>query len=144
MKYRFADESDLDLLSNWNFQLIQDEGHRNPMTVAELKERMRGWLRCGYKAILFEADDKPVAYALYLEKESEIHLRQLFVNRAQRQNGIGRHAVHVLRRRIWPRTKRLTVEVLIDNPAAVSFWRSVGYKDYCLTLEIMPDFSADR
>ena len=28
---------DLDLLADWNRQLIQDEGHRNRMTVAELK-----------------------------------------------------------------------------------------------------------
>ena len=28
------------------------------------------------------------------------------------------------------------VDVLVNNGAAVAFWRSVGYADYCLTLEI--------
>lgn len=109
------------------------------MTTTELKERMKGWLSGDYKAIIFEIAKKPVAYALYLEKESEIYLRQLFVDRSQRRNGIGREAVNILRNQIWPSTKRLTVDVLINNAAAISFWRSVGYTDYCLTLEIMPE-----
>lgn len=144
MKYRFGNETDIDLLSEWNRQLIQDEGHRNPMAVAKLKERMRGWLVGGYEAIIFDIAEKPVAYALYIEKESEIYLRQLFVNRGQRRNGLGRRAVDILRDQIWPRTDRLTVDVLTENIAAVSFWRSVGYKDYCLTLEIMPEISGEQ
>ena len=32
----------------------------------------------------------------------------------------------------------MTVEVLTGNAPAVAFWRSVGYKDYCLRLGIMP------
>ena len=40
--------------------------------------------------------------------------------------------------KLWPATKRLTVDVLCHNEAGIRFWRSLGYKDYCLTLEIMP------
>ena len=43
MDYRLANNDDLDLLAEWNHQLIQDEGHRNRMTAPELRERMRGW-----------------------------------------------------------------------------------------------------
>lgn len=50
---RFAADSDLDLLAEWNYQLIQDEGHRNPMTVPELRERMRDWLAGEYQAMIF-------------------------------------------------------------------------------------------
>lgn len=31
-----------------------------------------------------------------------------------------------------------TVDVLVQNFAASAFWRSVGYQDYSLTLEILP------
>jgi len=31
----FAAEHDLDLLAEWNHQLIRDEGHHNPMNVTE-------------------------------------------------------------------------------------------------------------
>jgi ribosomal protein S18 acetylase RimI-like enzyme len=46
--------------------------------------------------------------------------------------------MELLRSKIWPKHKRLTVEVLFQNEAAIAFWRSAGYKDYSLTLEILP------
>ena len=132
-------EDDLDLLADWNRQLIEDEGHRNnKMTAAELRERMRLWLAEEYAAVVFEVAGNPVAYALYREGESEIYLRHLFVERGHRRKGIGRAAIDLLRNRVWPGSKRLTVEVLTKNVAALGFWRSVGYADYCLTLEIVP------
>jgi GNAT superfamily N-acetyltransferase len=137
MEYRFATDSDLELLAEWNHQLIRDEGHRNRMAVPELRERMQGWLGGEYKAVIFGPLTDPVAYALYRESATEVHLRQLFVRRDRRNEGIGRAAMGVLRSRLWPQNKRLTVEVLTANVRAVEFWRAVGYQDYCLTLEIM-------
>ncbi|MDX9971401.1 MAG: GNAT family N-acetyltransferase [FCB group bacterium] len=137
ISHRFAAENDLDLLAEWNHQLIRDEGHRNTMAVAQLRDRMAGGLVSDYKAILFERDNAPVAYALYRERDDEIYLRQLFVAREYRGLGIGRQAVDTLRSDVWPKGRRLTVDVLVRNEPAVRFWRSVGYSDYCLTLEIM-------
>jgi hypothetical protein len=54
MKYRQATLNDSSLLAKLNHQLIRDEGHRNPMTVPELENRMRGWLSTDYEAIIFE------------------------------------------------------------------------------------------
>jgi len=143
MNYRRATEADVPLLAEWNHQLVRDEGHRNQMTVPELAERMNGWLAGEYVAILFEGDLKPVAYALYLDEPDEVYLRHLFVVRERRRGGIGRKAVELLQPEIWPKTKRLTVEVLIRNEPAVAFWRSVGYQDYCLTLELLPNERRD-
>ena len=100
---------------------------------------MKGWLASEYAAMLFENDGEVVAYALYREQPEEIYLRQLFVVRNQRRKGLGKEAVRILRSKVWPKNKRLTVEVLLQNKAAIAFWRAVGYKDYCLTLEILPD-----
>jgi predicted acetyltransferase len=108
------------------------------MTVPELEQRTRGWLQSEYAAVIFGENGNVVAYALYREQPEEIYLRQLFVVRSRRRQGIGRHAMKILREQIWPKQRRLTVEVLIKNAAAVAFWRAVGYKDYCLTLEILP------
>jgi predicted acetyltransferase len=138
MTFRRATLNDGALLAELNHQLIRDEGHRNPMTVPELEQRMKGWLASEYAAMLFENDDEVVAYALYCEQPEEIYLRQLFVVQNQRRKGIGRQAMEILRTKIWPKNKRLTVGVLIQNEAAIAFWRSVGYKDYSLTLEILP------
>ena len=138
MNFRRATSSDCALLAELNHQLIRDEGHRNKMMVPELEQRMKGWLASEYAAVLFENDGEVVAYALYREQPEEIYLRQLFVVRNQRRKGIGKEAVKILRSEIWPKNKRLTVEVLVQNEAAVAFWRSAGYKDYSLTLEILP------
>jgi len=139
MEYHIANETDLDILAQWNLQLIRDEGHRNPMTVSQLRDRMRQWLSGDYTAVIFEKDGTTVAYALFRECENEIYLRQLFVKRENRHRGIGKEAVRILKEEIWTKSKRLTVEVLSSNKPGIAFWHSVGYKDYCLALEIMPN-----
>jgi len=137
LTWRAAAESDLGLLAEWNHQLIRDEGHRNPMTVAQLGDRMKMWLQGEYRAVLFSTD-APVAYALFTRKTDPLYLRQLFVCRDRRRTGIGRAAMAILREQIWPKDVRLTVEVLCSNHAILAFWRSVGYQDYSLQLEILP------
>jgi GNAT superfamily N-acetyltransferase len=137
LTWREATDSDLGLLAEWNHQLIRDEGHRNPMTVTQLAERMKAWLAGEYRAVLF-SDTEPVGYALFRKEKELIYLRQFFVRRERRRNGIGREAFSMLREQIWPRGMRLTVDVLCQNQGGVAFWRSVGYRDYCLTLEIVP------
>jgi GNAT superfamily N-acetyltransferase len=107
------------------------------MTVAQLEERMKQWLRGEYQAIVF-LEDEPVGYALYKKTCESIYLRQFFVQRGRRRSGIGRAAFAILRRQIWPPDVRLTVDVLFRNSGGIAFWRSLGYQDYCLTLEIMP------
>jgi predicted acetyltransferase len=138
LTYRRATLNDCARLAELNHQLIRDEGHRNPMTVPELEQRMKSWIASEYTAVIFEEGGAEVAYALYGEQPEEIYLRQLFVVRHHRRQGIGRRAVEILRSEIWPKQKRLTVGVLVGNTAAITFWRSVGYKDYSLTLEIRP------
>src|SRR5262245_46176345 len=127
MNFRHATVKDCALLADLNHQLIRDEGHRNRMTVPELEQRMKGWLVSEYVAVIFENNGEVVAYALYREQPEEIYLRQLFVVKTQRRKGIGRAAVEILRSQIWPKTKRLTVDVLIKNEAAVAFWRAIGF-----------------
>jgi ribosomal protein S18 acetylase RimI-like enzyme len=137
MKFRHATLNDCPLLAEMNHQLLEDEGHRNRfMTLPQLEERMRGFLSGEYRAVIFEDDGAVVAYALYREQPDEIYLRQLFVVRGHRRRGLGRRAMEFLRADIWRKGKRLTVDVLLHNKSAIEFWRSVGYKDYSLRLEI--------
>jgi GNAT superfamily N-acetyltransferase len=139
MKCRVAAAEDCAALAELNHQLIRDEGHRNPMTVAQLEARMRGWLTSGeYRAVLFEETGGIVAYALFRETPAEVYLRQFFVVRHRRREGLGRRAMEELFANVWPRSKRLTVSVLVKNGPAIAFWRAMGYADYDLTLEIMP------
>jgi GNAT superfamily N-acetyltransferase len=138
MTFRPATLEDCALLAGLNHQLIQDERHRNRMTASELEQRMKGWLGGEYRAVIYEDGGEVVAYALFRELPEEIYLRQLFVARKRRRQGVGRRAVEILRSHVWPKNKRLTVDVLVTNESAIAFWRAVGYTDYCLTLEILP------
>lgn len=139
MQYRIATLADCPTLAELNHQLISDEGHRNPMTVAQLETRMRDWLTSGeYRVVIFEERGEVVVYALFRETEMEVYLRQFFVARHRRREGIGRRAMALLMSQVWPQDKRLTVSVLAKNAAALAFWRALGYTDYDLTLEIMP------
>jgi predicted acetyltransferase len=144
LNYRRANLNDCALLAELNHQLIRDEGHRNKMTVPELEQRMHEWLQSEYTAILFEDGNETVAYALYREQPEEIYLRQLFVVRNRRRQSVGGQAIEILRQQIWPKNKRLTVDVLVKNATAGAFWRAVGYKDYCLTLEMLPDANTSQ
>src|SRR4051794_19164263 len=110
MTHRLATLEDCSRLAELNHQLIRDEGHRNPMSVDQLKNRMRSWLSSDYRAVLYEDAGKVVAYALFREQSDEIYLRQLFVVPSRRSQGIGRRAVDILRSEVWPSNKRLTVE----------------------------------
>jgi predicted acetyltransferase len=89
--------------------------------------------------VIFENAGDVVAYGLYREQPEVIYLRQLFVVRHRRRQGLGRQAVQILRSQVWPKDRRLTVDVLVANQSGVAFWRSVGYTDYALSLEMRAD-----
>ena len=90
LTFRAATPRDCPLLADLNHQLIRDEGHRNAMTLPQLEGRMRSWLTGEYRAVIFENGGEVVAYTLYREQAEEIYLRQLFVIRNCRLQGIGR------------------------------------------------------
>jgi predicted acetyltransferase len=137
MNYRIATQDDAGELAKMNRQLIADEGHRNPMTDAQLEERMRGWIKSGeYEAAVFEEGGQTTGYALWRREPEHVYLRQFFVGREWRRRGLGREAIHWLRAHAWKDARRLRVEVLVGNTAAIEFWRAVGYRDYALTLEV--------
>ena len=139
MRYRLASKDDAALLAELNHQLIREEGHRNPMTVPQLEARMRRWLIIGYVAVIFEDDSDVVAYAVYLEDDRQVYLRHFFVVPHRRRAGEGREAIRHLREQLWSRDKRLVVEVLWHNERGVRFWKAMGFREYSLALEILPD-----
>ena len=135
LTFRHATLDDAALLTELNQQLIQDEGHRNRMTFAELEGRMRTWLKTDYQAVLFEQAAEIVAYAVYRPEQGATYLRQFFVKRQRRRQGIGRAAMRLLLHKIIAPGARVYLDVLVDNSPARQFWRSIGFKDYALTLE---------
>lgn len=144
MTCRLATLADVELLANLNLQLIQDEGHVNQLTLSQLADRMTNWLQGDYRAIIFEDGDPVVAYALYCvgeraEGDRFIFLRHFFVQRAHRRKGIGREAMRLLLSDVFPPNARVLLDVLYHNQGARDFWKKLGFKEHCLTLEWWPD-----
>jgi len=119
-----------------NADLVRAEGHRNPMTAAELEDRMRDWIAGEYEAVVCESACTPVGYALYRRESDHVYLRQLFVREGDRRRGIATALLQWLWSNIWTDVERVRVEVLVGNSAGLAFWRAVGFSDYCVTLEM--------
>ncbi|MFY9984597.1 MAG: GNAT family N-acetyltransferase [Chthoniobacterales bacterium] len=138
MRHRLATPADAEILGELNHQLIQDEGHRNRMTIPDLVTRLKEWLAGSYRASIFEDDSGILAYALYREEADHIYLRHFFVQRVHRRRGVGRQCMQMLVSEVFPKDKRITLNVLCHNQPAIAFWRSMGFADYCLILERLP------
>ncbi len=133
--YRFATPEDAELLAPLNQQLIRDEGHRNRMNLLQLTERMAGWLRGEYEAVLFEDGTDAIGYTLFRREPEFVYLRQLFVVPEWRRQHVARNALRWLWRNAWADAPRVRIDVLVSNVAGRAFWQSVGFQDYCITME---------
>jgi GNAT superfamily N-acetyltransferase len=133
--FRLAALSDAPALAEMNHRLIRDEGHRNRMTLPELRERMEGWLRGEYRAALIDHGGAPVGYALFRRESEFVYLRQFYVAPEYRRRGVGRAALAWLRETAWAGAPRVRIDVLVGNETGIAFWRAVGFRDYCLTME---------
>ncbi len=140
VRYRSATVEDVPLLAQWNARLWVDEHMPGHKSLQEFTERMHGWLARGeYQAVIFEAENGPVAYALYRQEPEGIYLRHFYVDRPFRRQGIGRRCVHLLLTEILPPGERVLLEVLEANPAGQAFWRAMGFRPYCQRLEMLPE-----
>ncbi|MCA9194195.1 MAG: GNAT family N-acetyltransferase [Planctomycetales bacterium] len=135
IEFHLATINDAELIAEMNEKLIRDEGHRNAMSLPELTDRMRIWLRGEYEAIVIDDEQSSIGYALFRREPDYIYLRQFFVIPEQRRNGIGRMAIAWMRENVWADATRIRLEVLVGNSTGLAFWRAIGFSDYCITLE---------
>lgn len=133
---RIATDADVAQLAAMNQQLIRDEGHRNSMSADELEVRMRHWLRDEYLATIFSVDGSTAGYALFKHERDWIYLRQFFILPDLRRQGFGRAGMQWLIQNPWRGGRRIRLDVLVGNTSGILFWRSVGFDDYCLTMEM--------
>jgi ribosomal protein S18 acetylase RimI-like enzyme len=136
MQIRLATVEDAETLGVLNAQLIRDEGHRNAMTPPQLTQRMEEWLRGEYEAALVEERGTIVGYALFQREADYVYLRQIFVRAEDRRRGIGRSLIRWLLQNAWQAVPRIRIEVLVGNDAGRRFWESIGFREYCLTMEM--------
>ena len=139
MNYRIAVDSDAPLLADINQQLIRDEWGGGGMELEHLEARMRRWIEEGdYTAVIFLEDDATVAYSLVSIDEDSAYIRHFFVLHEHRGRGFGRQAIAILLGEIIPPGHRITLDVLASNRVGHAFWRSVGFGDYAIRMELFP------
>jgi predicted acetyltransferase len=137
IEFRKAIKSDLQLLGEMNKRLIEDEKHSNPMAISDLVQRMDGFLNDRYSAYIITVDGVPVGYCLYRDDIDHVYIRQLFVERKNRRKGLGSACVMWLKDSFWKKRK-IRIEVLSHNIDGITFWKKIGFVNYCMTME-MPD-----
>jgi GNAT superfamily N-acetyltransferase len=140
IQLRRASQNDCPQLGAWNFALIRDEGHRNPMPSSALEQRMRTWIAAGeYTVQMIEAGGVPVGYVCWrMDGPREVVVRQFYVMPSARRQSYGREAVHALRTSAWPKQARVTLDTLFANAIGLAFWRGCGFAEYAITLEQLP------
>jgi GNAT superfamily N-acetyltransferase len=136
MQIRLATVEDAETLGALNAQPIRDEGHRNAMTVPQLVRRMEEWLRGEYEGAIVEERGTIIGYALFRREADYVYLRQIFVRAEDRRRGIGRGLIQWLLQNAWQAAPRIRIDVLVGNDAGRRFWESIGFREYCLTMEM--------
>ena len=134
LEIRKAELADVGELAELNRLLIADERHPNPMTVAELAERMRTWLGAEYVGYLGLVAGKVVAYALYREDGAHHYLRHLYVARQHRRRGVATALLDWLYANVW-HDKSVRTDVLAHNSGAITFYKRYGFKTGCPRME---------
>lgn len=127
MHIRKCGIEDSETLALLNKQLIDDEKSDNPMSVAELTERMKGFLSKEYSAYFFEAEDSVLGYALVKTDCKPLYLRQFFIARQYRKQRLGTEAFYALMDFLGADT--IDVEVLSHNEAGNRFWENLGFQE---------------
>lgn len=127
MHIRKCGIEDSETLALLNKQLIDDEKSDNPMSVAELTERMKGFLSKEYSAYFFEAEDSVLGYALVKTDCKPLYLRQFFIARQYRRQRLGTEAFYALMDFLGADT--IDVEVLSHNKAGNRFWENLGFQE---------------
>lgn len=127
MYIRKCTQEDVSVLAVLNKQLIEDEKSNNPMNVAELEERMRGFWETDYDAYFFVENREVMGYALVNKTRKPMYLRQFMIERKYRKQHNGTKAFQMLLN--YLKVKELDVEVLPWNEAGLAFWESCGFRE---------------
>ena len=134
MKIVPATLADIEILAQLNKRLIEDERYPNPMDVAQLAERMTGWLQAEYQGYLVIINENIAAYCLYRDDDKYYYLRHLYVDRGFRRQGIATQLLDWMYAHVWT-DKRVRLDVLIHNKTAIAFYQKYGFEIRVLSME---------
>ncbi|MHC4265549.1 MAG: GNAT family N-acetyltransferase [Planctomycetota bacterium] len=135
LKFRIAASNDAAWLALMNQKLIRDEKHRNKMTLKELEQRMSGFLHGRYQAVIVSAGGEDAGYGLYIKEDNYFYIRQIYIKKEMRRQGIGRSIINWIRNNPARGFKIIRTSVLVWNMVGIEFWRALNFKDCVITME---------
>jgi ribosomal protein S18 acetylase RimI-like enzyme len=134
MRFTEATLSDVGTPAELNKRLIEDEDHPNPMNVEQLADRMSGWLQDEYSCYLPVAEGTTIAYCVFRDDGEFYYMRQLFVERTHRRQGIATKLLDWMYAHVWA-DKKVRLDVLAHNKEAISFYENYGFSTSCFRME---------
>ncbi|MFM0305226.1 GNAT family N-acetyltransferase [Paraburkholderia sediminicola] len=140
---RRANPDEFGLLARMNRELIEDEGHRNPMTVPQLTERFQSFVSNeGWQVDVLLSGSTIVGFMTHRYEPDiaepsgfRVFLRQFYISRDKRRGGIGSRAVELLFKKRFKPGDRVFLDVLEVNPIGRAFWSRSGFSPYSTTME---------
>jgi Acetyltransferase (GNAT) domain len=132
-----AKGTEVELLAQLNRQLDEDEPHPYPLPLSALTERMRRWIDSGeYDVLLFRRGERVAGYAVWRAEELGTYLRHFFICRDQRREGLGRAAIQLLCRDVFPKDRPVNIDAAVGNEKGIAFWHAVGFRDFSIGMEL--------
>ncbi|MBI1355003.1 MAG: GNAT family N-acetyltransferase [Acidobacteria bacterium] len=138
MDYRYAEIADIPTLAVAEERFLADVTASEIPSRAAIEERWRERLEGDHRAVLFEDEGEPLAYALYVPTAVGVTVEQLFVWRERRRQGLGREMIELLREEIWSPTVRVAIDVTHTNTTGRAFLASVGFAEARVLMEQLP------
>ena len=126
MEIKEVTNDDLDLLTQMNIKLREDEKIDNVMTDQQVYERMKLRLSTSYKGYLFKNGNFLYGYALIDHSRTPVYLCQIFIEKEVRSKGIGTESFHALIQ--YLNITEIDVEVLVWNEASQKYYNKIGFK----------------
>jgi len=127
MELKIATIEQLEILTQMNIQLREDEQIDNIMSEKDVRDRMEGFLNgLVYKAILFTNKDITLGYCLIDFTKKPLYLRQIFINREERSSGLGKMFLRMVMDKYD--IKEIDIEVMVWNKKAINFYTNFGFK----------------
>ena len=123
-----ATERDCAELGIMNRAMADDGGANNNMTVLELQERMKKFMKTNYIAVFFVVNGERVGYALIDKTCNPMFIRQFFIKSEFRRKGYGTAAFKEILR--YFNIDQISLSVLKSNTIGQKFWDSCGLIPY--------------
>jgi ribosomal protein S18 acetylase RimI-like enzyme len=97
------------------------------MSEKDVRDRMEGFISgAAYKAILFIDKNLIQGYCLIDFTKKPLYLRQLFINREERNTGLGKMYLRMVLEKY--NIKEIDIDVMEWNEKAINFYKNFGFR----------------